>query len=78
MPIASSPDALFLPTDAFEDKFDFPKPGHDVEVVFYCKAGVRSRAAAGMAKMAGWERVGEYEGSWVDWEGRGGEVKRGG
>ena len=30
-----------------------------------------------MAKMAGWERVGEYAGSWVDWEGRGGEVFRG-
>lgn len=78
LPIASSPDALFLPADAFEGKFDFPKPSHDTEVVFYCKAGVRSRAAAGMARMAGWEKVGEYEGSWVDWEGRGGEIKRDG
>lgn len=30
-----------------------------------------------MAKMAGWDRVGEYGGSWVDWEGRGGEIARG-
>ena len=52
-------------------------PGkEDVELVFYCKAGVRSRAAAGMARMAGWKRTGEYGGSWDEWVGRGGEVER--
>ncbi|KAK0507537.1 hypothetical protein JMJ35_010060 [Cladonia borealis] len=47
------------------------------EVIFYCKAGVRSRAAARMARE--WEgvRVGEMRGGWVEWEGRGGEVERG-
>jgi len=48
------------------------------EVVFYCKAGVRSRAAARLAR--GWEgegvRVGEYKGSWVEWVGRGGVVEQ--
>ena len=38
------------------------------EVVLYCKAGVRSKAAAGMAKEAGYVKVGEYSGSWMDWE----------
>lgn len=37
-------------------------------MVFYCKAGVRSRAAAELAKQAGWKAVGEYPGSWMDWE----------
>ena len=48
------------------------------EVIFYCKAGVRSRAAARMARE--WEGVGvgEMRGGWVEWEGRGGEVERGG
>ncbi len=36
--------------------------------MFYCKAGVRSRAAAELAKHAGWEKVGEYPGSWMEWE----------
>lgn len=39
----------------------------DREVVFYCKAGIRSRAAARMAWEGGWRGVGEYGGSWVDW-----------
>lgn len=49
------------------------------EVVFYCKAGVRSRAAARLAGgEGGWSgvRVGEYAGSWDEWVGRGGEVER--
>lgn len=41
--------------------------------MFYCKAGVRSRFAADLAKRAGYERVGEYRGSWVDWERKGGK-----
>ena len=46
------------------------------EVIFYCKAGVRSRAAARMARE--WEGVGvgEMRGGWMEWEGRGGEVER--
>jgi len=47
------------------------------EVVFYCRSGVRSKAAAGLAVQAGYEGVGEYRGSWVDWvekEGGGGRV----
>lgn len=40
----------------------------------YCKAGVRSRAAAGLARQAGWEKVGEYQGSWLDWASNGGNI----
>ncbi len=45
--------------------------------MFYCKAGVRSRAAAGMALQGGYGRVGEYAGSWDEWAGKGGRVARG-
>jgi len=62
--------------EAFEDKFGFAQPDKEIEVIFYCKSGVRSRAAAELARRAGWERVGEYPGSWLDWEGKGGSVEK--
>lgn len=41
-------------------------------MVFYCKAGVRSRAAAQLARRAGFGAgKGEFVGSWMEWEGRG-------
>lgn len=49
------------------------------EVIFYCKAGVRSRAAAQMAAgEGGWKgvRVGEMSGGMDEWVGRGGKVER--
>ncbi|PGH16828.1 hypothetical protein AJ79_01472 [Helicocarpus griseus UAMH5409] len=48
------------------------------DLVFYCKAGVRARAMAELAVKAGYDkgRVGVYEGSWLDWEKRGGRVER--
>jgi rhodanese-related sulfurtransferase len=76
MPINSSPDALFLPAEDFEDRFGFTKPDAGAEIVFYCKAGIRSKNAAGLAKQAGFSNVKEYPGSWDDWVGNGGEVKR--
>ncbi|OAA54810.1 Rhodanese-like protein [Niveomyces insectorum RCEF 264] len=76
IPVSTAPDGFFLPDEEFEDRFGFARPGRDTEVVFYCKAGVRSRAAAGLAKEAGWTKVGEYPGSWLDWAGKGGAVER--
>jgi rhodanese-related sulfurtransferase len=74
LPIKSQPDALFLPAEEFLDRFGFSKPSADQEVVFYCKAGVRSQAAAGLARQVGYTKVSEYRGSWMDWEKNGGEV----
>lgn len=72
MPITSSPEALFLPADEFEERFGFEKPKFDTEVVFYCKAGIRSKASATLARQAGYQNVGEYRGSWLDWASNGG------
>lgn len=76
LPLSSCPDAFFLPADEFEERFGFEKPREGRGVVFYCKAGVRSRAAAALASEGGWGPVGEFPGSWLEWEGRGGEVER--
>jgi hypothetical protein len=38
---------------------------------------VRSRAAAGLARAAGWEKVGDYSGSWLDWEKNKGKIEGG-
>ncbi|KAK5112385.1 hypothetical protein LTR62_004348 [Meristemomyces frigidus] len=74
IPLKSSPDALLLPAEEFADRFGFAKPDLEAEVVFYCKSGVRSSAAAELARRGGYGRVAEYRGSWVDWERKGGEV----
>ncbi|KAL4961346.1 Rhodanese-like domain-containing protein [Aspergillus stella-maris] len=83
VPLASQGDALFLTPEEFETRFGYPKPGAGAgdkgrDIVFYCKAGVRARAAAQMALQAGYdaERIGVYEGSWLDWAGNGGRVER--
>lgn len=46
------------------------------EVIFYCKAGVRSRAAARMAREWMGVQAGDMKGGWMEWEGRGGDVER--
>lgn len=53
IPVSSQPDALLLSEEEFEDRFGFEKPGLEKEVVFFCKAGVRSKAGAGIARVAG-------------------------
>ncbi|PVH99727.1 Rhodanese-like protein, partial [Periconia macrospinosa] len=72
IPVTTQPDALLLSDEDFLDRFGWAKPPLHKEVVFFCKAGVRSRAAAQLAKQAGYTNVGEYRGSWLDWEKRGG------
>ncbi|KAI1495489.1 Rhodanese-like protein [Biscogniauxia marginata] len=76
VPIASAPDSFHVAADEFEARHGFPRPRPDAEVVFYCKAGVRSRAAAGIARDAGWTRVGEFPGSWNEWVEKGGRIER--
>ncbi|GKT50188.1 thiosulfate sulfurtransferase TUM1 [Colletotrichum spaethianum] len=77
IPVTTAPESFHIPEEDFEERYGFPRPGKDTELVFYCKAGVRSRAAAALAKEAGWTKVGEYPGSFLDWEEHGGEVESG-
>ncbi len=76
IPVTTSPDAFFLPEEEFEDRYGFERPDKDAVVVFYCKAGVRSRTAAGLAREAGWNHTGDYSGSWLEWFDKGGKAER--
>lgn len=79
VPISSAPDAFFMSAEDFETKFGFDRPGEKDEVIFYCKAGVRSRQAAllaGQARPLFGGKVGNYNGSWLDWEKNGGKVEK--
>lgn len=78
LPISSAADGFFLPADEFEERFGFPKPDPAKdEAIFYCKAGVRSRAATALAQQAGFAaKVGEFPGSWLEWAEKGGQVQR--
>ena len=75
IPITSAPDAFFITDEEFENRFGFARPEKESEIVFYCKAGVRSKAAARLARQAGWNNTGEYAGSWLDWESKGGKIE---
>jgi len=75
IPITTSPDSFHITEDEFEDRFGYPRPTKGSELVIYCKAGVRGKAAATLAKEAGWTNVGEYPGSWLDWAEKGGKVE---
>jgi len=77
IPVTSQPEAFFITAEEFEDRFGFERPRKEQELVFYCKAGIRSRAAAALASQAGWTNIAEYPGSWTDWDANGG-VKEGG
>lgn len=67
IPFKSAPGALDLSPEEFEEEFKFKKPSKDKELVFYCLAGVRSTAAADLAQIFGYKKLGNYVGSWEDW-----------
>ncbi|KAF5524477.1 putative thiosulfate sulfurtransferase [Colletotrichum aenigma] len=76
IPVGTAPQSFHMTSEDFEDLHGFKRPGQDQELIMYCKAGVRSRALASLAKEAGWKNIGEYPGSWLDWEKNGGPVQK--
>ncbi|KAL7810367.1 Rhodanese-like protein [Trichoderma gracile] len=75
IPITSAVQSFHISDEDFEDMYGYARPPKDANLLFYCKAGVRAKAAAGLAQHAGWESVGEYPGSWLDWEANKGPVE---
>lgn len=69
LPITTRPDGLHLSSKEFQDTFGWEKPdlGSPTELIFYCRAGVRSKVAVGIARQCGYTNVAEYPGSWLDW-----------
>ncbi|KAL6402871.1 Rhodanese-like protein [Ilyonectria robusta] len=76
IPITSAVQSFHISDEDFQVAYGFDRPAKDVELLIYCKAGVRARAAAALARQAGWENVGEYPGSWLDWEAQNGPVEK--
>ncbi|CAG9939129.1 unnamed protein product [Clonostachys rosea f. rosea IK726] len=75
IPITSAVQSFHISDEDFVDLYGFERPAKDAELMFYCKAGVRARSAAGLAQHAGWTNVGEYSGSWIDWQAHNGPVE---
>lgn len=67
IPYNSYPGALGLDPEDFYDTFGFSKPSLDQKLVFYCLAGVRSAAAEQLAATYGYQKRGNYTGSYQDW-----------
>lgn len=67
VPFKSSPGALDMSEEEFEDSFGFKKPSKDQNLVFYCLGGVRSTAAEELANSFGYPNRANYVGSYEDW-----------
>ncbi|KFA61549.1 hypothetical protein S40285_03987 [Stachybotrys chlorohalonatus IBT 40285] len=76
IPITSAVQSFHISDEDFIDLYGFARPSVHTPLLFYCKAGVRARGAAGLAKNAGWRSTDEYPGSWLDWEKNGGPVEK--
>jgi rhodanese-related sulfurtransferase len=68
VPITSAIQSFHIADEDFTDMYGFERPSKDTHLMFYCKAGVRAKSAAGLAAHAGWQHVGDYPGSWLDWD----------
>lgn len=67
LPLKTAPGALSLKPEEFEDVFHFKKPSTDKELIFFCAAGVRAKAAEELARSYGYENTGIYPGSMNEW-----------
>ncbi|KAG7906175.1 hypothetical protein KL906_004628 [Ogataea polymorpha] len=75
IPVNSSPGALGLSPDEFEQTFGFPKPDPSKTLLFYCLAGVRSSMAEELASTFGYGKRLNYVGSFSDWTEKNGPVE---
>ncbi|TCD70039.1 hypothetical protein EIP91_005020 [Steccherinum ochraceum] len=67
LPLSVLAGSLHLKPEEFQEKFGFPLPRKDQEVIFYCRSGVRSTSACDVAKRNGYTNILNYKGSWLEW-----------
>ncbi|KAI9208583.1 Rhodanese-like domain-containing protein [Polychytrium aggregatum] len=67
IPVGDLNEALEMPAQTFHTLYGFNKPEKDQLVVFYCRSGVRSTAAVGIAKEHGYQLLKNYRESWLGW-----------
>lgn len=73
VPYRSHPDAFSLGATEFQQKFHFPKPDKNKEVIFFCASGMRASNAQHVAAKDGYEHTAIYPGSMNDWVSNGGD-----
>ncbi|EPY51547.1 protein phosphatase Fmp31 [Schizosaccharomyces cryophilus OY26] len=67
LPVSKLEDALKLGEKEFMDTYGFHKPSIKDSVVVYCRSGARSTTASKILSGLGYDHVGNYTGSWLDW-----------
>ncbi|SCU78225.1 LAMI_0A03884g1_1 [Lachancea mirantina] len=73
LPLKTAPGALSLDPEEFKELFHFDKPKKDQELIFFCAAGIRAKAAEEIARSFGYDKTGVYPGSIQDWLKKGGD-----
>eukprot|EP01102_Stenamoeba_stenopodia_P006445 TRINITY_DN1764_c0_g2_i1.p1 TRINITY_DN1764_c0_g2~~TRINITY_DN1764_c0_g2_i1.p1 ORF type:complete len:192 (-),score=42.32 TRINITY_DN1764_c0_g2_i1:83-658(-) len=66
VPLSEFADALNLPKDAWQSKYQFPKIEKDDDVIVYCRSGQRSKRACLHLLQEGYQAK-NYAGSWLEW-----------
>ncbi|KAL1916522.1 uncharacterized protein VTP21DRAFT_5713 [Calcarisporiella thermophila] len=67
LPIDELDQGLQMTNTNFYKNFGFEKPSEDSNLIFYCKAGVRSKMATEIAKAKGFKNARNYPGSYAEW-----------
>lgn len=63
-------DHTFKSAEELQRMFDKAGATKDREIVVYCRTGVRAAHDYYVARLLGYERIRNYDGSWVDWGNR--------
>ncbi|KAG8226820.1 hypothetical protein J437_LFUL007111 [Ladona fulva] len=67
IPLSELEAALQLDESNFKKMYGMSKPTKDIQMVFSCRSGNRSRRALELAQKLGFENSVHYVGGWLDW-----------
>lgn len=68
IPLRKVPEAFTMDADDFEEQYHVKQPKkNDVNIVFHCLAGVRSRAAMEAVHQIGFTKAKHYPGGYEEW-----------
>ncbi|KXJ25192.1 thiosulfate sulfurtransferase/rhodanese-like domain-containing protein 3 [Exaiptasia diaphana] len=69
VPLGDIPDAFTMKPKQFMEKYNAKKPKRkDANIVFHCKAGIRSKHALNQVHQLGFKMSRHYPGGFDDWE----------
>lgn len=76
IPFLGASGSLGLEPAEFEKRLGFPKPKPEQTLVFYCRSGTRSSAAARAASKHGYKHRFQYPGSYMEWASKGAPTEK--